>query len=158
MPGGYTEIIATIKTVIEALTPTTIYLRTQNLNEANVKLPRTLLDKPVAIHTNLPIITHAGATTTGRFLQQFPIEILFAEKIDPDATAEQLDISLNTTKELTDQFADLISREAIIDPSSLPFEYTCSPVDSNKVLGEVVAGWMLTMTIAVDRDNYTDCA
>jgi len=157
MPGGYTTIIAAIKTTIEALTPTVSYLRTQNLNEANVKLPRTLLDKPVAIHTNLPVIEHAGETTTGRFVQQFPIEILFAQKINPDATAEQVDLSLNTTKDLADQFADRISLSTIIDQSSLPFEYSCSPVDSNKVLGEVVTGWLLTMTIFVDRANYTDC-
>jgi len=157
MPGGYTDIIAAIKTTIEALTPTVSYLRTQNLNEANVKLPRTLLDKPVVIHTNLSIIEHLGETTTGRFVQQFPIEILFAQKINPDATAEQVDLSLNTTKDLADQFADRISLLSIIDQSSLPFEYSTSPVDSNKVLGEVLTGWMLTMIIAVDRANYTDC-
>lgn len=158
MAGGYTTIIAAIKTTIEALIPTTIYLRTQNLNEANVQLPRTLLDKPIAIHTNLPVIAHLGTAQNGRFVQQFPIEILFAQKINPDATAEQVDTSLNTTKDLADQFVDLISRIAIIDKSSLPFEYSCSPVDSNKVLGEVLTGWMLTITIGVDRDNYTDCA
>jgi len=151
--ASYATVISTVKLIIEALTPTTSYLRARNLSEANAKVLKTLLDKPVAIHGNLPLITSSGTPITGNFLQAFPLEVWFMDKLAKDAEGAQVDTSLQITKDLLDQLADRLGRSVVIDEANFLPEYTAEAVRT-RFTDDILTGWLFTASIPVQRPNY----
>lgn len=116
-----------IKTIIGSLNPTTLYLRAATLNEANVELPRIALTSAIAIHADLPTITNTQ--TLGNVTRSTPVNILFLKKnSSQDDTGEEVDAILEEMKILADQFYDILSRSALLDPTLMIEEYELAAV------------------------------
>ena len=153
MAASYAEVILAIKESILAVVPTPIYLRAQNLHEANYQIPKTALtSNSVGIHANLPEIVNNGQSPQqGLFLQEWPIEVIFAKLISKDPTGEQVDTVLDEVKPLIDQFIDILIRRPEIDEANTILNYTTSAVETNRWTDDILTGWAIAVTIPISR-------
>ena len=145
-----------IKSIILSLSPSTLYLRAATLNEANVELPRIDLVSPIGIHAALPSINNTQ--TLARVTRLIPVEVLFLKKnTSQDDTGEEVDIILEEMKILADQFFDILSRNALLDPTLEIEEYTLDAVPAYQFSDEVLTGWHLQLEFPELRTVYS-CA
>ena len=92
---------ARIKTAIEQLSVSTIYIRSIHLQEANYQLPKTLLDKPIAINANADDITTEVSSGSTYTTINYPIDVWFLTKNhSQDDTGEQIDVILDAMEAL----------------------------------------------------------
>ena len=142
-----------IKTIIEGLTPTTIYLRAATLNEVNVSVPRIELVNPIGIHAALPSINNTQ--TMANVTRLIPVEVLFLKKnTSQDDTGEEIDAILDEMLILADQFFDALSRSTLLDPTLEIEEYTLDAVPAYQFSDEVLTGWHLQLEFPELRKVY----
>jgi len=142
-----------IKSIIQNLNPSTLYLRAATLNEANVELPRIELVSPIAIHADLPTITNTQ--TLDLVHRSTEVQVMFLKKNgSQDDNGEEIDAILDETKILADQFYDQLSRNSLLDPTVLIDEYTLEAVPAYQFSDEILSGWILTLDFPEVRRTY----
>jgi len=155
MGFGHLEIVALVKQTIEALTPSTLYLRAHNEEEANIEVPNSdITAQPIAIHVGVPDITQTTTGINGKYLMQWPVEVFFAELTTVDAKPEEIDAILERTKDLADQFFDIIREAPEVDKANFIEQYTTVAFDNLKVMDDILSGWRLTFEMPVTRNNF----
>ena len=133
-----------IKTIIQSLTPTTLYLRAATMNEAKVELPKITLIDPIGIHAALPSINNTQ--NLANVTRLIPVEILFLKKnSSQDDTGEEVDIILEEMKILADQFFQQLQEITLRDPLRIIDEYTLDAVPAYQFSDEILTGWHLTL-------------
>ena len=133
-----------IKTIIQNLTPATLYLRAATLNEANVELPKIALINPIGIHAALPSITNTQ--TLAGVTRMIPVEVLFLKKNNSqDDTGEEVDAILEEMKVLCDQFFQELGRISLLDPTQAIEEYTMDALAAYQFSDEILSGYHLTL-------------
>ena len=155
MGFGHLEIVALVKSTIEALTPTTLYLRAHNEEEANIEVPNSdIKSQPIGIHVGVPDIEQTTTGTNGKYLMQWPVEVFFAELTTVDAKPEEIDAILDRTKQLADQFFDNIKGQPEVDKANFIESYNVVAFDNLKVMDDILSGWRLTFEMPVTRNNF----
>jgi hypothetical protein len=142
-----------IKTIIQGLTPTTLYLRAATLNEANVELPQIELVSPIGIHADLPTITNTQ--TENAVHRSTPVQVMFLQKNNSqDDSGEEVDTILDSTKILADQFYDALSRSGLLDPTTIIEGYDLDAVPAYQFSDEILSGWILSLDFPEVRRTY----
>jgi len=142
-----------IKAIIATLDPATLYLRAATLNEANVELPRIDLVSAIAIHADLPTITNIQ--TQGNVTREVEVNVLFLQKnLSQDDDGEEIDVILEATKILADQFYDKLSRSTLLDPTLTIEGYELEAVPMYQFSDEILSGWSLLLTFPEVRKIY----
>ena len=142
-----------IKTIIQGLTPTTLYLRAATLNEANVSLPNIELVSPIAIHADLPTITQTQTETLVH--RSTPVQVMFLKKnLSQDDNGEEIDTILDEMLILADKFYDELKTNSLLDPTTIIEGYELDAVPAYQFSDEVLSGWILSLEFPQVRRVY----
>ena len=142
-----------IKAIIATLNPATLYLRAATLNEANVELPRIDLVSAIAIHADLPAITQEQGLVN--ISELTAVNILFLQKNNSnDDTGEEIDVILESTKILANQFFDKLSRSQLLNPTEVMEAPTLEAVPMREFSDEILSGWSMELEFPEVRKIY----
>jgi len=144
--GVHSAIVAAVKTIIESDNDN--YLRAQDQAEANTVLPSIVIGETIGIHINLPDYPIAAATPQApNFIGAYNLEVMFLQKINPDATGAQIDTALDVTEAKALEFIDQLQVSAVVDPSRTIEVVQFSAVDTRHIFDTIMAGWGVTVEV-----------
>lgn len=139
-----------IKTVIESLAGPVIYLRAISLQEANYKLPKTVLASAVGINANASEIEFSPSEFSSFVIFNFPVDVWFLKKNESnDDTGEEIDSILDEMFPIGNEFFDKM--QPLDDLGSID-TYTMTPVINFS--DELLTGYRIQFEVPARRETF----
>jgi hypothetical protein len=128
------------------------YLRAVSMADFNERVRDINLSDPLAVLINVPEIDNTSFELSTSNISNVTIEILFVKKNEnSDDTGEVIQSILDDMETLCNGFYDLLYRSTVIAKAVKPSGFTLSGVDTINLSDELATGWLMKVTVPLDR-------
>jgi len=139
-----------IKRIAESLNAN--YLRAVSLEDFNQAIRDYDLSNPLVSLINIPEIENESFEVHTSVISNVTTQILFVKKnFDPDDSGDTVQGILDDMESLANQFYDLLYRSTVIAKAVKPSGFSLSGGDQVQFSDERVSGWLMSVTIPLDR-------
>ena len=143
-----------IKTIIESLTPTTLYMRAASPAEANLKAQRTKIgSNPIAIVTGQFSTDYSVTNTVTNKVTTIEIFFLYLND-SQDEDAVNLDALIDNAQAIAEQFVQLMVANTPSNPTVSVDDYKFDPEPGIRLTNEILTGGLLTLDWPEVVDTY----
>ena len=133
------------------------YLRAVSLEDFNQRVREFDLSNPLVVLINIPGINNTSFEVHTSLVSNVTLEVLFVQKNqDADDTGEVIQDILDEMETLANNWYDLMYRSALIAKAVKPEGFTLSGVETINLSDELVSGWLMNVTIPLDR-KVSEC-
>jgi len=133
------------------------YLRAISQEDFNQRIKEFDLSSPLVVLINVPAIDNTTFEVHTSIISNVTLEILFIKKnFDPDDTGEVIQGIIDDMEALANKFYDRLQVSTVLAKGAKPEGFSLGGTDSINIGDEVVSGWLMTVTVPLDR-KVVDC-
>lgn len=133
------------------------YLRAISQDDFNERIKEFDLSDPLVVLINVPAIDNTTFEVHTSIISNVTLEILFVKKnFDPDDTGEVIQGIIDDMETLANKFYDRLQVSTVLAKGAKPEGFSLGGTDSINIGDEVVSGWLMTVTVPLDR-KVVDC-